>query len=72
MTGNLYRALGGAYFEASVKDTVVYQSIEKVLLVGAAHGMNVLSTASMDRVIPWIEALNKQYESPINASLRLT
>ena len=52
---------GWAIIESSAKETVVYQSVEYTLSVGATHSMSALSTASMDRVTPWIEA-GLQYE----------
>ena len=42
----------GRTVEVSMRETVVYQSVEKVLFVGATHSMSMLSTASMDGVIP--------------------
>ena len=46
----------GQTVKASMKETVVYWSIEKVLFnfVGATRNVSALSTALMDRVIPWI------------------
>ena len=59
----------GPTVEASSRETVVYQSIEKVLFVGAIHNMSALSNASMDRVIPWIELLNSSTRSLINVAM---
>ena len=65
-TAILVKLLAGPTIEASTRETVVYQSVEKALFVGATRSMSALSTASMDRVIPWMEALSrgKQYEKP--------